>query len=133
MEMSKTVKQWLEELPDGYRERALRQCTGFGEYTPETICESMAEAIERFTPWYATTEGGAFWYYVYDHYRHLRSPLPQLPKPTLRERIEKRIAQVIEEEGLEEEDFGKTMYENGIINALKWVLDNIDLTEEDTI
>lgn len=69
-----TVKKWLQQLPDGYRERALRQCVN-----PRTKAHSMLDAINKFEAHAAPTEEGQFfWLAVYKHYKY-RPPLPPLP------------------------------------------------------
>ena len=68
----KTIKEWLEELPDGYRERALANCEH-----PEEDVSSMAMAIRRAFVWDSTTEGIEFWAGVHNNYSC--SKLPPLP------------------------------------------------------
>jgi hypothetical protein len=77
----KTVVEYLMELPDGYRERALEQ------YDPEFAKRAYeawgsprntSEAIQRFSDWKKTDEKEDFWLAVYDHY-HVGTPLPPLP------------------------------------------------------
>jgi hypothetical protein len=70
----KTVKEWLMELPEGYRERALAQCINHDyEY------DRLEKAI-TFNNWASTIEGEEFWLDVWEHYFQ-GSPLPQLPPP----------------------------------------------------
>ena len=144
----KTVKEWLMELPDGYRERALSQCVGFDDFTPDTVCDSMWQAVERFNKWPMTNEGATFWWQVYTHYKTLRHGLPALPQQSRRERIKKRIEEVNalhaetkkEYNGLGQREMlsgtGTTLQKQmnqcvGIVDALQWVLDNIDLNDDD--
>ena len=73
---SKTIKEWLEELPDGYRERAL-------SYTNEDILDvsyidSIVDALNAAFTWGNTREGHKFWLEVYEHYGH-GCILPFLP------------------------------------------------------
>jgi hypothetical protein len=53
---TKTVREWLQELPDGYRERALAQC-----HRPSWRCGSIGDALESFAAWAYTKEGPDFW------------------------------------------------------------------------
>jgi NTP pyrophosphatase (non-canonical NTP hydrolase) len=78
--MIKTVKEWLEELPDGYRERALENmCENF----KSVVYESMGDAISGAFTWDETQEGGAFWMDVRYHYDYfaLLPPLPNSSEP----------------------------------------------------
>ena len=78
--MEKTVKEWLMELPDGYRERALAN-TIEGIFK---MCDaSMAEALYSSFMWGGTPEGLDFWADVKNHYATGTPlpPLPQSPKP----------------------------------------------------
>lgn len=65
METKKTAPEWFHELPDGYRQRALRACTN-----KTGLCDSMhlaisvgihawADTIEKFEFW------NAMWYYYF--------------------------------------------------------------------
>jgi len=78
---TKTVVEYLMELPDGYRERALEQydaayatrfCAIYGQ------SETMPAAIRGFANWEYTKEGYDFWLVVFNHY-HYGTPLPPLP------------------------------------------------------
>jgi hypothetical protein len=71
-----TVRGWLERLPDGYRERALRQCV-----RPDEPSDSIISAAFIFNRWCKTSEGADFWIRVYYHYRD-KEPLPPLPNET---------------------------------------------------
>lgn len=68
-----TVRGWLEQLPEGYRERALGQCTCLDEKA-----SSMEQAILDFQEWDITEEKGDFWVAVVRHYVK-GTPLPPLP------------------------------------------------------
>ena len=72
--MKKSIEEWLKGLPDGYRERALRQARPIDS---KVLVESMASAINGFAMWKDTEEGQAFWYAVFEHYAP--PPLPKLP------------------------------------------------------
>lgn len=76
----KTVKEWLQELPDGYRERALGQMVA-----PEKNADSIGYAVLSIAVWEGAAEGWEFWDDVYKHYTQ-GTPLPPLPeeaKPTV--------------------------------------------------
>lgn len=88
------ISQWLEALPDGYRERALRahddMCSGTGGGRKQ---DCLSRAISSGISWARTREGAIFWGYVHDHFAFRDSrgysyvPLPELPttnKPRLR-------------------------------------------------
>ncbi len=78
MNREKTVKEWLHELPYGYRQRALAQIDSLWA---NVIVYCMKDAIFwGLTFWDKTTEGDIFWGSVYDHYLTNGSdPLPPLP------------------------------------------------------
>lgn len=78
MSNEKTIKQWLSELPDGYRERALANM--YAE-AGDIYKASMGGAILGFREWYETPQGHDFWNAVYDHYT-IGTPLPPLPEST---------------------------------------------------
>ncbi len=75
----KTVKEWLEELPDGYRERALGQMLD-----ADRVVYSMAHALTRSLSWISSNEGFDFWSDVRNHYLYglPLPPLPEDPMPT---------------------------------------------------
>lgn len=79
-DMSKTIKEWLMELPEGYRERAL---ANMGEHCEVAVCKSMKDAINGAFCWDESQEGDVFWLAVYNHYFISRPlpPLAQSPKP----------------------------------------------------
>lgn len=143
----KTVKDWLEELPDGYRERAL---VNLPAHNADKIVDSMHTAIRKLKYWSETKEGYTWWQCVEEHYRketHMKywqPALPLLPMPTRRELIEKRIEEVevvraecqkqYNDLGQREmlSGSGATLQKQinqciGEVIALKWVLGNIDL------
>jgi len=79
----KTVEEWLNELPDGYRERALKNVD---VYKLNDLRDCMDEAIAEHCNWSRTPEGYQFWYEVYNHFE-AGNTLPLLPcektsKPT---------------------------------------------------
>ena len=76
VEMKKTIKEWLQELPAGYRERALKnlECD-----SPNEIVDTMAAAIDTAFSWHHSKEGAGFWWDVHNHYTKGET-LPELPK-----------------------------------------------------
>ena len=76
--MKKTIKEWFNELPEGYRERAIKNTQ---ERLMNTHEPTMVEAICRSFRWRDTPEGAAFWMDVKDHYAK-GTPLPPLPGKT---------------------------------------------------
>lgn len=82
--MQKTIKEWLLELPDGYRKLAFANKTRM----LHELKSSMHEAINFGLSWYNSNEGDVFWRDVYSHYfaiatnsRRNGTPLPPIPKP----------------------------------------------------
>jgi len=77
--MEKTIKEWLMELPDGYRERALENAN---KYLAVNTCDvtevSLLRTINCAFVWKETHEGHRFWKRVKDHYAK-GTPLPPLP------------------------------------------------------
>ena len=75
------VKYFLNQLPSGYRERALAQVDEENIKTRYTTAINILDAVIFFNTWHKTKEGTTFWLYVHDHYK---SPtdyptLPPLP------------------------------------------------------
>jgi ElaB/YqjD/DUF883 family membrane-anchored ribosome-binding protein len=82
--MKKTVEQCLEELPDGYRERALKNrqlAIKHGVRAWEIMTDAMYSAIQNAFDASEDyiEEGPAFWDQVALHYFDGRYPLPELP------------------------------------------------------
>ena len=75
MNESKTIIEWFEQLPDGYRERAINNAR-----TRAWKCESIADALNDGFDWLSSPEGYDFWDAVYMHYIDSISanPLPSL-------------------------------------------------------
>jgi hypothetical protein len=73
--MEKTIKDWLMELPDGYRERALANMT---KYALEWSDVSLKDALCCAFAWDESQEGSDFWVEVHNHYIW-GTPLPPLP------------------------------------------------------
>ena len=59
----KTTKQWLETLPNGLRDTALKQ---MDECYEGIIAISLSKAIIEFTTWNLTIEGFDFWNCLYE-------------------------------------------------------------------
>jgi len=75
--MEKPIEDWLSELPDGYRERALENRKKF-PYKEYTTAKSMADAIMNAFGWGQTPERHKFWQRVYDYF--YTPSLPPLPE-----------------------------------------------------
>ena len=76
-----TIKEWLETLPEGYKERALANANKKGiDLSEEAV--SLHRAIVRACFMLKSVEGFDFWKGVYKYYYHLSmcTPLPELPK-----------------------------------------------------
>jgi hypothetical protein len=71
----KTIREWFNELPDGYKELALKNCR---TTMLDTVQKDMISALARGFVWVKSDEGYEFWQEVYEHY-FLQSPLPPLP------------------------------------------------------
>jgi hypothetical protein len=71
---TKTVKEWLEKLPDGYRERALANLM---DAKANNHAISIAGAIDLAFNWGDTNEGFEFWKGI--HKAYSCSKLPPLP------------------------------------------------------
>lgn len=81
------IREWLAELPPGYRERALKAFDGCAKKV-----ESMISAISWFCVWSLTDEKGDFWQAVSKHYSQ-GTPLPPLPEPELSDLQRKLVAE----------------------------------------
>lgn len=75
---SKTIRERLKELPDGYRELAMK----YESEDFDKMRDSMEWAIFWFVKRSNTKEGPIFWIGVYNHFERGwdRFPLPPLPK-----------------------------------------------------
>lgn len=71
----KTIKDWLNELPSGYRERALKNCSPGSCGEPKTLREAIEEAFF----WFNSPEGYDFWYDVSLWADNPENHLPPLP------------------------------------------------------
>lgn len=74
----KTRIEWLNELPDGYRERAVANCKDWAGGKPTDEWGSMGGALWGMCDWGETPEGNNFWSAVHKHYIN-NTPLPPIP------------------------------------------------------
>jgi DNA-binding transcriptional MocR family regulator len=58
---SKTVREWLMTLPDGYRDRAIANMERECPEQAEVIESCFTEAISGAFTWMDTPEGSVFW------------------------------------------------------------------------
>lgn len=74
------VKYFLNQLPDGYRERALAQVDE-RRIKNMPLASDLSEALFCFSRWDDTKEGDGFWHQVYNHYQYPNQypTLPLLP------------------------------------------------------
>lgn len=69
----KTIREWFNELPDGYREvaiEAVQDVRGYGWAGPLQLdkpCSSMSNALCQF-PWHIAKGGDIVWNMVHDYY-----------------------------------------------------------------
>ena len=77
--MEKPIEEWLSELPDGYRERALENRKKF-PYKGNTTATSKADAIIYGFRWEQTPEGPHFWSAVQKYFETEPPSLPPLPE-----------------------------------------------------
>jgi len=73
----KTIKEWLETLPDGYRGLAIKYYDP--NYHDELPLSNLSDAILETCHWRSTPEGFEFWNAVYEWARG-RGELPPLPE-----------------------------------------------------
>lgn len=75
----KKISEWLNELPDGYRELAL---ANFNEQGNENInVDTMVFALQDAFSWEKSNESYEFWYDVCDYIEMNILTMPPLPKP----------------------------------------------------
>ena len=95
----KTIREWLEELPDGYSERAIRNTE---EVILREYAGSLSQALVNAFIWYYTDEGDKFWAGVNAKVKGIRDdwpPIPDtIPDPILErfKRIEAKIDRLTE-------------------------------------
>lgn len=75
MTKEKTIREWLEELPDGYRERALKNYDP--NYHDGSPINDLAGAIAWAFCWGDSPERHEFWCAVYDWANGELPPLPE--------------------------------------------------------
>lgn len=75
----KKISEWLNELPDGYRELALANFKEQGYI--DDITSGIEYAIFEAFNFFETKEGGEFWILVNGYYFRKENDLPPLPKP----------------------------------------------------
>lgn len=96
----KTIREWLQELPDGIRERAIRNTKErrLGQQREGSLPRALKSAFN----WYATEEKVGFWVGVYAKvmgYRDDWPPIPDaIPDPVIErlDRIEAELRRIIE-------------------------------------
>lgn len=77
----KTIRQHLEWLPPGYKERAL---ANLDPRQAEAEVESLAGALMSAFTWDVTPEGAEFWNQLHDHCRtRVNADLPGVPLPQI--------------------------------------------------
>lgn len=62
----KKIKEWLKELPEEHREKAIRNCEKDICYTGYTYEDSLADALCEAFIWRSTIEGYEYWKNVYN-------------------------------------------------------------------
>ncbi len=72
----KTRAEWLNELPDGYRELAIASADNDG--CMELQCHSASVALSGAFVWSDSTEGHEFWNSVWSNLER-KTQLPPLP------------------------------------------------------
>ena len=63
--MTKTIKQWLSELPEPYRTEALHNLEVCPWYGPEAASDSLSEALSTGFWWDCTKQGLDYWLAIY--------------------------------------------------------------------
>jgi len=86
----KTIREWLETLPDGYRERAL---ANMDEISADQTVSRVNVALGMAFDWEEAREGFDFWLEVS---RALRAScdFPPLPKQSENDHLKQRIAKL---------------------------------------
>lgn len=67
--MKKTVKEWLQELPEPYRTKALKYAALEGRENKKVI--DMRDALIWAFYWGQTVQGKAYWANLYSKYEHI--------------------------------------------------------------
>lgn len=73
MSKSKTIREWLNELPDPYRSRAIMNAENYHKPFLDESEINLREAVLGAFVWYETPEGDEFWSRVSD------GETPELP------------------------------------------------------
>ena len=63
--MNKTIEQWLQELPEPFREQAM---SNMGPNEAEKEVEYISVALGRGFYWHDTDEGWDYWNSLHHHY-----------------------------------------------------------------
>lgn len=61
----KTIKDWLEELPEGIKEKALLNYKASPQNKEKEVVGSLSAAISGAFVWIDTPEGHEFWENLY--------------------------------------------------------------------
>lgn len=76
----KTIAEWYDELPDGYKERAKVNLNMYPLIVNTSKTNNLGYAVLQGFHWGPTEEGYKFWDDVYHHLMD-GSALPPLPLP----------------------------------------------------
>jgi len=79
MDKERSILEWLEALPDGYRERALRNFDPSYYNAEYSSIGGLSDSILEAFYWGGSPEGHEFWEAVYG-WAYEDSELPQLPE-----------------------------------------------------
>lgn len=98
----KTIREWLNELPDGYREQALENHEKYYKEDDAPKVWNIKDALYYGFDWYETIQGGEYWLNIYEAYGYAKTPLPalsqpepDLPEPTQLDRIEAKLTEIL--------------------------------------
>ena len=69
MKQSKPIIMWLNDLPEGYKQRAILNVSEVSKYE---LADSLTEALLSMTDWKMTPEGYKFWDNLTAHYECLQ-------------------------------------------------------------
>lgn len=90
MSQPKTIREWLETLPDGYRERALANMDAEDAHINRF---HLPDAIRSAFIFSDTPEGADFWNSLL-RAMYYQEDLPPLPNPSETESLKQRIAEL---------------------------------------
>ena len=110
------VKYFLNQLPEGYRERALAQVNDEVEINRCPLANSISDALMYFSIWSETKECGNFWQLVRNHYLNSTEhpTLPPLPnEESLDKQTTKQWTGHFTDEGIRV-NVGDTFVRNGV-------------------